>query len=111
MAIINFTRLGSKEDKIRRYSKRFADCELHDFTETVDVLRENMQMSYLFRDFVPYLDKFEKVIEEKVNEKHFKDGRLNDSSAEGIYDEYYLRLGDQVEEMYEDEVLEQKKPK
>ena len=32
MAIINFTRLGSKEDKIRRYSKRFADCELHDFT-------------------------------------------------------------------------------
>ena len=111
MAILNFTRLGSKEDKIRRYSKRFADCELHDFNETIEVMRENMQMSYLFRELIPYLDKFEKVMEEKVNEKHFNDGKLTDNAAEGIYDEYYLRLGEQIEEMYEDEVLVQKKPK
>ena len=52
-----------------------------------------------------------KVMEEKVNEKHFNDGKLTDNAAEGIYDEYYLRLGEQIEEMYEDEVLVQKKPK
>ena len=68
-------------------------------------------MSYLFRELIPYLDKFEKVMEEKVNEKHFNDGKLTDNAAEGIYDEYYLRLGEQIEEMYEDEVLVQKKPK
>ena len=70
-----------------------------------------MQLSYLYRDLIPYLEKFEKVMEEKVNEKHFKDGRLTDGSAEGIYDEYYLRLGDQIEEMYEDEILDIRKPK
>ena len=111
MAILNFTRLGSKEDKIRRYSKRFADCELHDFNETIEVMRENMQMSYLYRDLIPYLDKFEKVLEEKVNEKHFTGGRLTDSSAEGIYDEYYLRLGEQIEEMYEYEILDKNRKK
>lgn len=96
MAIIEFTPKDSKQVSLAKF---FADQEMNDFKEMLELFINQCQISYLFKDID--FNSIQEATMEYVYQKHFdKNGNLKPNSIKEINQLYSERFD--IDEFYED---------
>ena len=100
MAVIKFT---PKDPKKKQTAEYFADQEITDFKEMIEIFSEQCKISYLFKD-IDISSIYEATMEYLKNNHYDQNGNLKPETIKGINQLYSERFD--IDEFYEDYIKE-----